>query len=170
MQQLWSTIGIMEESIHVRIWLCVYQPWHFARLLALSWNLVCWYGWSSLFEITMTCTCLRNDRITHVRKEQSCTESGSDLPPYLITAPDTTCENSYQQRQLITLLIFLCWKKTKQTLTQGVEMNSHKKGHVEYHPYCCPRSGYALSVLDISFNKWQINISVVLFQTVPASW
>lgn len=97
MQQLCSTISITEESVHVRIWLCMYQRWHFARLLALSWNLVCWYGWSSLFEITMTCTCLRNDRTTHIRRLQRRTERGGDLPPCPIIAPHTTCENSCQE-------------------------------------------------------------------------
>lgn len=159
----------MEESIHRRIWLCIYQLWHFARLLALSWNLVSWYGWSSLFEITMTSTCLRNDMTTHIRKQQSCTEGGGDSPPCLMAAPDTTnTENSCQEGQLITLLILLCWKKTNQTLAQGAEMNSQKKGLLEHHPYCSPRSGYGPSELDISFNKWQIIISVVLFQTIPA--
>lgn len=80
----------MEESIHVRTRLCMDQLWHFARLLALTWNLVCWYGWSSLFEITVTCTCLRNDRTTRIRRQQSCTEHGADFPPGPVTAPDTT--------------------------------------------------------------------------------
>lgn len=116
MQQLCSTISITEESNHVRIWLCMYQRWHFARLLALNWNLVCWYGWSSLFEITMTCTCLRNDRTTHIRRQQSCSEHGSDLPPCPTPAPDTTHENSCQEgllKDFINTSSLLCWKKNK---------------------------------------------------------
>lgn len=134
----------------------MYQRWHFARLLALNWNLVCWYGWSSLFEITMTCTCLRNDRTTHIRRQQSCSEHGSDLPPCPIPAPDTTHENSCQEgllKDFINTSSLLCWKKTKQTLAQGAEMSSFKKGLLEHHTHFFPRSEYGLSVLDINFNK-----------------
>lgn len=42
MQHLCSTISITEQGIHVHIWSCINQLWHFARLLALSWNLLVW--------------------------------------------------------------------------------------------------------------------------------
>lgn len=49
------------------------------------------------------------------------------------------------------LLILLPWKKKK--VTQGVEMNSHRKGLLEHHPSSFPRSRYRHSVLDININK-----------------
>lgn len=41
----------------------------------------------------MSCTCLRNDKIAHIRSQQSPAEHAGDLPSCEITAPDTACEN-----------------------------------------------------------------------------
>lgn len=72
---------------------------------------ICWCGWSSLFEITMTCTCLRSNRTTHIRRYQTHTERGGHLP--LITAPHTTCEHSCQEGLLIILLVLVGRKQNK---------------------------------------------------------
>lgn len=47
--------------------------------------------------MTMSCTCLRNDKTAHIRSQQSRAERAGDLPPCEITAPDTACENPCQE-------------------------------------------------------------------------
>lgn len=99
----------------------------------------------------MSCTCLRNDKIAHIRSQQSRAEHAGDLPSCEITAPDTACANPSQGWLLKDFINTSALEKKK--VTQGVEINSHRKGLLEHHPSSFPRSRYRHSVLDININK-----------------
>lgn len=109
---------------YVRVPVCIHPLWRFARLLAWSWNLICWYSWSSLFKIMMSCTCLRNDKTAHIRSQQSRAETAGELHACETTAPDTACENPCQGGLLKDCINTFVLEKIKNGYTGRVEMIS----------------------------------------------